>query len=159
MRRVKFISKKRNFYWIIYIINFLFALNCGSIIHIRFLIYCKLVLLTKPETEHVPRNYRLLEFMYSKLYVLFSPALFFYILGSALLTCPNCKKTYNKPNSFYKHTKLDCGRQKFSCIVKECRYQSTRKENIRRHIQQVHAVTLESIWLYLGNVLSCLSYK
>lgn len=41
--------------------------------------------------------------------------------------------------------KLDCGKEKFSCLFKECSYQSTRKENLRRHLQKIHGATVDYI--------------
>lgn len=48
-------------------------------------------------------------------------------------------KKYNKKNSYYKHLKFDCGKDKpFYCNVGICGYSSNRKENVKKHIVMQH---------------------
>lgn len=67
----------------------------------------------------------------------------FFVLEEEISKCDNCNKAYRNLHSLYIHKKYDCGKEpKYKCTVEGCLYKSTRKSNLRQHVDRHTSATI-----------------
>ncbi|KAF7272328.1 hypothetical protein GWI33_014877 [Rhynchophorus ferrugineus] len=59
--------------------------------------------------------------------------------------CSKCLKPYTKWQSYYVHVKYDCGKKRlWKCLVANCVFRSTRTGNLKRHIMNIHGISVDA---------------